>query len=168
MGIGYKFLYTYAHGLLWREYILRPWRYHPYSSSQQVLKLHMLHTISKFERSQIIRSSMFIKHKISPQGHFIKCKARLVALYVTSVKQAIVTKSSTESELVAFSDVTSEVVCMRNFAIGQGYTQPNQPSYIKITCQPCISLTKVVHARKGADTLTSGTSGCRRKLQMAA
>ena len=70
------------------------------------------------ERLHTIRSSMFLKHKISPQGHFIKCKARLVALYVTSVKQAIVTKSSTESELVAFSDVTSEIVCMRNFAIG--------------------------------------------------
>ena len=49
-------------------------------------------------------------------------------LYVTSVKQAIVTKSSTESELVAFSDVTSEVVCMRNFAIGQGY--PAEPAIV--------------------------------------
>lgn len=43
-------------------------------------------------------------------------------LYVTSVKQAIVTKSSTEAELVAFSDVASEVICLRNFSIGQGYS----------------------------------------------
>ena len=49
-------------------------------------------------------------------------------LYVTSVKQSIVTKSSTESELVAFSDVSSEVVCLRNFAIGQGY--PVEPAII--------------------------------------
>jgi hypothetical protein len=43
-------------------------------------------------------------------------------MYVTSVKQSIVTKSSTEAELVAFSDVASEVICLRNFAIGQGYS----------------------------------------------
>ena len=49
-------------------------------------------------------------------------------LYVTSAKQSIVTKSSTESELVAFSDVSSEVVCLRNFAIAQGY--PVEPAII--------------------------------------
>ena len=38
-------------------------------------------------------------------------------LYVTSVKQGIVTKSSTEAELVAFSDVSSEVISLRNFSI---------------------------------------------------
>jgi hypothetical protein len=43
-------------------------------------------------------------------------------LYVTSVKQAIVAKSSTEAELIAFSDVASEVVCLRNFSIDQGYS----------------------------------------------
>jgi hypothetical protein len=43
-------------------------------------------------------------------------------LYVTSVKQTIVTKSSTEAELVAFSDVASEVIALRHFSIGQGYS----------------------------------------------
>jgi hypothetical protein len=49
-------------------------------------------------------------------------------LYVTSVKQTIVTKSSTEAELVAFSDVASEVIALRNFAIGQGY--PTKPAIV--------------------------------------
>jgi len=41
-------------------------------------------------------------------------------LYVTSTKQAIVTKSSTEAELVAVSDIASEVICLRSFGIEQG------------------------------------------------
>jgi hypothetical protein len=49
-------------------------------------------------------------------------------LYVTSVKQPIVAKSSTEAELVAFSDVTSELICLRNFSIGQGY--PDLPAIV--------------------------------------
>jgi hypothetical protein len=49
-------------------------------------------------------------------------------LYVTSVKQSIVTKSSTEAELIAFSDVTSELICLRNFSIGQGY--PPHPAIV--------------------------------------
>jgi hypothetical protein len=49
-------------------------------------------------------------------------------LYVTSVKQAIVTKSSTEAELIAFSDVCSEVIAINNFAIAQGY--PSQPAMV--------------------------------------
>jgi hypothetical protein len=43
-------------------------------------------------------------------------------LHVTSVKQAIVAKSSTEAELIAVSDVASEVICLRNFSIDQGYS----------------------------------------------
>jgi hypothetical protein len=49
-------------------------------------------------------------------------------LYVTSAKQSIVTRSSTEAELVAASDVSSEVICMRNFAIAQGY--PDVPAIV--------------------------------------
>jgi hypothetical protein len=49
-------------------------------------------------------------------------------LYVTSTKQSIVTKSSTEAELIAFSDVASEVISLRNFAIDQGY--PTTPAVI--------------------------------------
>jgi hypothetical protein len=49
-------------------------------------------------------------------------------LYVTSVKQSIVTKSSTEAELIAASDVASELLCLRNFAIAQGY--PNVPAVL--------------------------------------
>ena len=49
-------------------------------------------------------------------------------LYVTSTKQSIVTKSSTEAELVAVSDIGSEVVSLRNFVIGQGL--PVMPAII--------------------------------------
>jgi hypothetical protein len=42
-------------------------------------------------------------------------------IYVTSVKQPITAKSSTEAELIAFSDVSSELISARNFAIAQGY-----------------------------------------------
>ena len=49
-------------------------------------------------------------------------------LYVTSTKQPIVTKSSTEEELIAVSDVASEVISLRNFAIDQGY--PPTPAII--------------------------------------
>jgi hypothetical protein len=49
-------------------------------------------------------------------------------LHVTSVKQSVVAKSSTEAELIAFSDVGSEVVCLRNFSIDQGY--PPAPAII--------------------------------------
>ena len=49
-------------------------------------------------------------------------------LYVTSTKQTIVTKSSTEAELVAVSDLASEVISARRFAIGQGL--PAHPAVI--------------------------------------
>ena len=49
-------------------------------------------------------------------------------IYVTSVKQSIVTKSSTEAELVAVSDVASEVISLRNYVIAQG--QPGPPAVI--------------------------------------
>ena len=42
-------------------------------------------------------------------------------VYVKSSKQKIVTKSTTESELVALSDSGSHGFHLRNFLIGQGY-----------------------------------------------
>ena len=42
-------------------------------------------------------------------------------VYVKSSKQKIVTKSSTEAELVALSDTASQVIHLRNFIISQGY-----------------------------------------------
>lgn len=42
-------------------------------------------------------------------------------VYSKSTKQKIVTKSSTESELVGMSDVTSNVIHVRNFVLSQGY-----------------------------------------------
>jgi hypothetical protein len=49
-------------------------------------------------------------------------------LYVTSVKQPITAKSSTEAELIAFSDVSSELISLRSFAIAQGY--PTQAAIV--------------------------------------
>lgn len=42
-------------------------------------------------------------------------------VHVASKKQKIVTKSSTEAELVALSDMASQVIHVRNFVIAQGY-----------------------------------------------
>ena len=42
-------------------------------------------------------------------------------VYVRSSKQKIVTKSSSEAELVALSDNASHVIWARNFIIAQGY-----------------------------------------------
>ena len=42
-------------------------------------------------------------------------------VYNKSTKQKIVTKSSTEAELVALSDSVSQSIHMRNFLIAQGY-----------------------------------------------
>ncbi len=39
-----------------------------------------------------------------------------------SSKQRIVTKSSTEAELVALSDSLGEIIWMREFLLAQGYT----------------------------------------------
>jgi hypothetical protein len=45
-------------------------------------------------------------------------------LLVKSTKQKIVTKSSTEAELIALSDMSSNVIWIRDFLIAQGYTLP--------------------------------------------
>jgi hypothetical protein len=55
----------------------------------------------------------------SHSGGFIKV-GNSGPLYVTSTKQKIVTKSSTEAELVAVSDIASEVISINNFGIAQG------------------------------------------------
>ena len=44
------------------------------------------------------------------------------AVHSKSAKQQIVTKSSTEAELVALSDSSNQALHMRNFIIGQGHT----------------------------------------------
>lgn len=43
------------------------------------------------------------------------------AVYTKSTKQKIVTKSSTEAELVGLSDTASQAIHLRNFVIAQGY-----------------------------------------------
>jgi hypothetical protein len=46
-------------------------------------------------------------------------------IYGTSIRQKIVTKSSTEAELVGVSDVLPHVIWTRNFLIAQGYNVRN-------------------------------------------
>ena len=48
----------------------------------------------------------------------------LGALFIKSTKQKIVTKSSTEAELVALSDMCSPVIWSREFLIAQGEKLP--------------------------------------------
>jgi hypothetical protein len=45
------------------------------------------------------------------------------AIYAKSSKQKIVTKASTEAELVALSDSAGQGIHTRNFLINQGYTK---------------------------------------------
>ena len=53
----------------------------------------------------------------------------LGAFFVKSSKQKIVTKSSTEAELVALSDMCSTVLWSREFLIAQGYDMPPAKVY---------------------------------------
>ena len=43
-------------------------------------------------------------------------------VYAKSAKQKVVSKSSTEAELIALSDSSSQVIYSRDFLIGQGYS----------------------------------------------
>jgi hypothetical protein len=45
-------------------------------------------------------------------------------IFVESSKQKLNTKSSTEAELVAVSDASSQIIWTRNFLIAQGYNTP--------------------------------------------
>lgn len=61
-------------------------------------------------------------------------------VFAKSAKQKIVTKSSTEAELVATSDSASQAIHMRNFIIAQGYTVG--PVVIYQDNMSCIALMK--------------------------
>jgi histone deacetylase 1/2 len=61
-------------------------------------------------------------------------------LFCKSVKQKIVTKSSTEAELVGLSDTASQALHLRNFVIAQGYE--TGPAVIYQDNLSCMSLMK--------------------------
>jgi hypothetical protein len=63
-------------------------------------------------------------HAKSQTGGVITLGARGGALYCTSEKQSIVTKSSTEAELVGLSNVASQVIYLQNLLRAQGYNMP--------------------------------------------
>lgn len=62
------------------------------------------------------------------------------AVHCKSTKQHIVTKSSTEAELVGLSDSTNQGFYIRNFIIAQGYTQ--NPMKIYQDNMSCMALMK--------------------------
>jgi hypothetical protein len=73
-----------------------------------------------------------------------------------SSEQKIMTKSSTEAELVAISDVIGEVLWLRNFLEAQGYVLP--PVKLFEDNLSAIALIKVVNQTPVAsDTSLSGT-----------
>ena len=61
-------------------------------------------------------------------------------VYAKSTKQKIVTKSSTEAELVALSDFASQAIHMRNFLLGQGYKLG--PAIVYQDNKSCMALIK--------------------------
>jgi len=65
-------------------------------------------------------------------------------VYMKSGKQKIVTKSSTEAELVALTDSLSQVIWTRDFIIGQGYVMP--PAKVKQDNMSTMALVKKGHS----------------------
>ena len=61
-------------------------------------------------------------------------------VFVRSTKQKLVTKSSTEAELVALSDSASQALHLRNFVIAQGYD--TGPAVIYQDNMSCMALMK--------------------------
>jgi hypothetical protein len=61
-------------------------------------------------------------------------------VYNKSTKQKIVTKSSTEAELVGLLDSVSQSIHMRNFLIAQGYTMG--PEIVHQDNLSCMALIK--------------------------
>jgi Reverse transcriptase (RNA-dependent DNA polymerase) len=69
------------------------------------------------------------------------------AVHCRSVKQAIVSKSSTEAELIGMSDSANQGIYMRNFLIGQGYKM--RPVTIYQDNMSCMALAD--RGRSGAE-----------------
>ena len=69
------------------------------------------------------------------------------AVHCKSSKQSIVTKSSTEAELVALSDSANQGIYIRNFLISQGYSM--EPMIIYQDNMSCMAL--VERGRSGAE-----------------
>jgi hypothetical protein len=62
------------------------------------------------------------------------------AVFAKSSKQRLVTKSSTEAELVGLSDALGYIIWTRNWMMAQGYR--NEPATIYQDNQACIKMTK--------------------------
>ena len=69
------------------------------------------------------------------------------AVHCKSSKQSIVTKSSTEAELIALSDSANQGIFIRNFLLGQGYKVPPVTVYQDNTS--CMAL--IERGRSGAE-----------------
>ena len=61
-------------------------------------------------------------------------------MFAKSSKQRVVTKSSTEAELVALSDTATQAIHLRNFMLEQGYAQ--QPVTLYQDNLSCMALVK--------------------------
>ncbi len=62
------------------------------------------------------------------------------ASFAKSSKQKVVTKSSTEAELIALSDTATQAIFIRNFVAAQGYD--TGPAVLYQDNQSCIALMK--------------------------
>ena len=87
------------------------------------------------QRSKVIYSSMFLKHKYTPQGVFVKCKARLVAggnlqdksLYAnTSSPTASPTAILVTAGLAAKDNMKAATICKNMQSEVQRISNPNR------------------------------------------